>query len=161
MALYIPGITIVDADGKSKRVNWHVPPGTLTLAQMNAHMVTMAEAIDAVVDGKVTEASYIVGVELGAATIKATPTAGASVALGMNISFDATGTDYRHTVFFPSWKIGARNGLNIDTDEAVVTTLTTAFVDGTDSAGATVQPSDPYGNDLVTVLGSAFRPRKY
>lgn len=137
---------ITDYAGDVKTAPVYVPSGG-TLADLQALADVLGPEIDAAIDGKLTGISVTVNLPVNG-TIKGSPVTGNTVHEGALLSFSADTTDYRHSMFIPSWENAGFSG-NAALNTGVYATLITDILTA----------ADKYGNDLVAFLEGrrAFR----
>lgn len=159
MALLHIGVSIIDDDGDVSTCVIKVPQGTLTLAEMVEFGQEIATLVDAISDGKITEISLILNLQLPGG-LKANPVAFSEVQKGGLFAFSANGTPYRHSVRVPALTPSLFAGNAINTADADVAAFIAAMEDGLDATGTQVQPSNKYEMDIVSLLTAVKSHRR-
>lgn len=146
-------IQIADSGGLTGNVLVPVPTG-LTIAEIQTYVDAMLPNLDVVTGGKINKASVSLALTLPAG-LKANAIAGTPIQWGGNFAFDAANTPYRFTVHVPAIDQGLVTGEDIDTSGVAA-----AWVTDMVSGDLAVNPSDRYGNDLVSLLDARVSFRK-
>lgn len=147
MGLYhLISFGIEDADGHSKRFPFYMS-ASADDTDIAAAVAAIAPALDAVIDGKITDCRLTKSLSLPGG-LKASAVAGCDVEKGANLSFNAQDTNKRYTVFVPTWEDAGLTGDAVKTD-GVYATFQAAIIagNGTDKPG-----TDTNANALLTYV---------
>jgi len=145
------GFSILDADGDTSSLEIKVPTGAETLAQLTEFGQEMAQLIDGCIDGQITEIRLISTIPLPA-PLKDAPVALCEVQKGALFLFGAAGTEYKHSIRFPSWTPSKFTGKEVNQAATNVPELITGLLTGVDCAGLVIPPCDKYANDLTALV---------
>lgn len=148
-------VQITDADGKVKTMPIYFPAAT-TLAELQDYADAMLPALDAVIDGQITQATVTLQLTL-VGGLKSAAVDGNRVREGALLRYPADNTIYKHSIFVPSWENAGFAG------DVVLETGAYATFQATISAGGgdpVVEPTDEYGNDLNALINGERRFRK-
>jgi len=104
-------IGIVDYLGDRKTLPMYLPAAT-TLTTINTLLGTMLPLLDAVIDGKIADASVALSLTLPGG-LKADAIAGKDVHNGANVTFDPADTDYAFSVYIPTWEEAGFSGQSV------------------------------------------------
>jgi hypothetical protein len=110
-AVDIVSFKVVDAFGSTRTVPIAVATGA-TLANLQAWSQAVELAIDAVIDGYVSDIVVALTLPLNAGKKTAT-TGGNRVGTGARLTYDVTDSDYSDSVFVPTWKDAGFAGENV------------------------------------------------
>jgi len=142
------GIRIRDYVGGEKSMPLYVP-ATVSLATIQSELNTYLPELDAVIDGKIELAVVTIGLTLPGG-LKGTPVTGHTVREGALNGYEAAATDFRYSLFVPSWEEAGFAG------NTVLDTGAYATANG----GPIVFASDKDGNALTTFLSGRRTFRK-
>lgn len=148
-------VQVTDADGKVKTMPLYFA-STTTLAELQGYADDMLPLLDAVIDGKITQATVTLQLTL-VGGLKGSAVDGNRVREGALLRFPADNTIYKHGIFVPSWKNTGFAG------DVVLQTGAYNTFQATISAGAgdpVIEVTDEYGNDLNAILSGERRFRK-
>lgn len=134
-------VTLIGDQEDKKAVDVFFPSAS-TFAQIQAFATEFLPLLDAVIGGKILEASVNLGITLPGG-LKADPEAGSDVHVGGLLTFDVADTEYSHGLYVPSWKFFTGNLVNLA--GAGVGAFITEIEDG----DGTISPSDRFANDIV------------
>lgn len=148
-------IQVTDADGKSKTIPLYFPD-TTTLADLQDYADTFLPNLDAVIDGKITQATVTLQLTL-VGGLKASAVDGNRVREGALLRFAADDTIYKHSIYIPSWENTGFAGDVVLATGAYDTVQDNIAVGIGDPA---VAPSDEYGNDLNSFINGNRKFRK-
>lgn len=151
--------TIQDADGDVKSLPIIFPRGTLTLAQIDAFASAYAPLLDAVLDAQIVGISTSIDLAIPNG-LKSSAASGTDVERGALFTFNAANTPYVWSAFLPGFATAKFSGDEVNKTDSAVAALIGAMVSGLTNAGATVSPSDKYGNDLTALKAAVKRFRK-
>jgi hypothetical protein len=138
---------IIGASGAAKRIPVYLESAADEAAIAEA-VADLAPLIDAATAGKLTDVLVTKPYALPGG-LKASAVAGSHAREGANLSFDAEDTNYRYTVYIPTWKEAGFAGdtvVNADEYAALITALHGAYDTGE------IELTDDYGNDLLSYL---------
>lgn len=147
---------IVDYSGKRKTIPLRFPAAT-SEADLQDAVDDLSPLIDAVIDGKIVDV-YVTKALVLPGGLKAAAINGNRCREGALLKFDAASTNYQYDLFIPSWENAGFTGDTV-LDTGDYGALQLALVQG-GNLGAGVDPSDEYGNDLLTFLGGERTFRK-
>lgn len=151
----VASVQITDFDGAVKSIPIYLP-STMDSADVITFLQTLAPLIEAAIDGKVTNLSFTVGVDLPGG-LKANATVGNRVSVGALLAFDVADSAYSHSIYIPTWENAGFSGKSV-LNTGVYATLITNLV--TEMAGITGAPTSEEGNDLAGFLKGSYRIRK-
>jgi len=146
---------ITDFAGKVKAMPIYFP-ATATLTELAEFVTDFSPLLDDVIDGKITSAEITIQAALPGG-LKADAVDGNRVREGALLSYVAADTNYRHSVFVPSWENAGFAG------DTVLETGDYAAVEDALVAGAVDDapfPSDRYANDLTSYIEGVRTFRK-
>ncbi len=150
MAIAIKVIyTARDDKGKTATTEVKVPLG-FTIAQYIEFAQSMAQLLDAIMDGKITGANFCVGVDISGLGLKALPTVGSDVEEKGFFQYSTVG-GFQTRMQIPAFKetLVVAGSDAIDVLQADVLSFDTAMLVGIAVAGpATIQPSDEREDDI-------------
>lgn len=142
-----------DAAGKRRTFPVWVQDG-YTVAQLQTFINNFVPLLDAVIGAQILDVSvgYTMTVPGG---LKGSPDAGSEVRQGALLSYDATGTPYRFSLFVPTWDEAGYTADVVNNTGAYATFITNLL-----NGDGTVLPCDKYDNDLSAYLGGEQTFRK-
>jgi len=148
-----------DAFGNGGVVTYHLPDG-LTIAQYQAFVTSHVPSLDDITGLKLNEASVTLALTMPA--VKATAVASSLSTAGANMSFDAAGTAYSHSIRIPAIRDELVSGKEINASVPVGVGPTTAAQWAADviTGETPALPSDRYDNKLEAFQGGSFSSRK-
>lgn len=157
MALvHLVSFGIEDADGSSKRIPYFML-GTATDADLQAAINLIAPALDAAIDGKITDVKVTKVMTLPAG-LKAAANAGSEVEKGALLAFSKANSTYGHSIFVPSWLPGQFSGNTpVTTPASVGLALVNALLAGDDSG---FPGTDENGANLLAFRSGEKKFRK-
>lgn len=144
-AVDIVSFKIVDAFGATRNVPIAVATGA-SLANLQAWSQAVELAIDAVIDGFVSDIVVALTLPLNASK-KTASTAGNRVGTGARLTYDVTDSDYSDSIFIPTWKDAGFAGENVLTS-GVYQTLEDLLHTATNSITATDKDALAYADFL-------------
>lgn len=144
---------IVDAAGERRTLAIPIPSG-FTDAQITTFLQAFATNLDAVIGGVIADVNVRKSFTLPGG-LKGSPDAGSDKRQGALLGFDAAGTDYRFSLFIPTWDEAGYTGNVVNNSGAYATMI--SFIA---SGNGTIGPSDKYENDLVEYVGGVQTFRK-
>lgn len=146
MAVDILSYALEDFNGARFNMRIFVPAGG-TLAELQAYSNALLTDVDPLTACRIVQASVAKGLTIPG-TLKADPVDDMFGQLGANLSFAASGTQYRHTLRIPGINETYVLGELIDVDHANVVALRTEMITG----DGTLAASDAYSNDLTSFI---------
>jgi hypothetical protein len=129
-------------------------PTTVTVANLQTFLTAFAPLLDAAIDAKIVSAAATTQLTLPGG-IKTDAVTGNTVHEGALFGFNATGTIYKPSIFFPSWQ-NAGFAADVALESTPYDDLLAAITAGL----STFQPSDKYANDISGVVGGVRKFRK-
>lgn len=159
MALRHFGFSLQDADGDVSSVEIKVPAGAETLAHLTEFGQEMAALIDGCVDAKITEIRLVSTIALPVG-LKPNPVPNCEVQKGALFLFNATGSEYKHSIRFPAWTPSKFTGKEVNQVAVNVPELIAGLLTGVDCSGTVLSPSDKHENDLVSLVSAKKSHRR-
>lgn len=151
MAQSIISITVQDADGDKKSVALYWPNSDINSADIDAVVLDLAGAMDAVIDGKIIAVNVTRAHEVPEG-LKGSPVANCEVQKGALLHFRRADQTRVYSVYIPTWT-PAKFTLDAVNDAASgVSTLTGMLVTTNTQASGDVAISDEFGNDLESYI---------
>lgn len=142
-------ITIEDAKGEQSVIKFNHPT-TVDIGALKSALVSTAELIDAVINGKIVNASISIIVNLVAGIgLKATAIAGADIEEGVQFSFETSLgalTGFRIPTFSETFLSDA--GV-LDAGDTDVDNFIQRMISGLTDGLTNISPSDAYGDDIT------------
>jgi len=149
-------IGVLDDAGATKRANVFLP-GSMTLAQIQGWSDLYNPFLDAVIDGKISDAQVTFALTLPGG-LKGSPVADSTVRRGADFTF-LNPSRYKWPAYIPAWGLTYIVGGNIDIVSTPVSDFLSAYIDGLVFSSVTYQPLNGSGFDLTALSKSkeAFR----
>jgi len=147
-------VTIEDAKGASSTMEVNVP-STFTLAQMQGAAQDIADIVDALTGGVITNVGINVAVDISALGLKASAQVSADVEEGARFIWRVVGgfiTSFRIPTFLESLILD--NTKQVDLEDPLVDALVDAIVDGTDVGGTPITFVDKRSTDIVALASA-------
>lgn len=138
---------VTDSAGKVKAVPVYVASGG-TVADLQTLANVIGPALDAAIDGKVTEITATIALAVNG-TIKASPVVGNMVREGALLVYSADDTNYKHSVYIPTWE-----NAGFTDNDALETGVYDTLQD------AILATADRQGNDLAALIDGKRTFRK-
>lgn len=141
--------TARDDKGKTATTEVKVPT-SYSIAQYIEFAQSMAQLLDAIMDGKITSANFCVGVDLSGLGLKALPTSGSDVEEKGFFQYTTDG-GFQTSMQIPAFEeaLIVAGSDAIDVLQADVLAFDTAMLTGIAVTGpATIQPSDEREDDI-------------
>jgi len=156
MADTLLSVGILDDKGSSKRANIFLP-GTMTLAQIQGWSDVYVPLLDAVDDGKISDAQVTFGLTLPGG-LKGSPVADSTVRRGADFTF-LNASRYKWPAYIPAWSLTYIIAGEIDVVSTPVSDFLSAYTAGLVVGGTTYQPVNGFSFDLTALSKSkeAFR----
>jgi len=156
MADTLLSVGVIDDAGASKRANVFLP-STMTLAQIQGWSDVYTPLLDAVDDGKITDAQVTFALTLPGG-LKGSPVADSTVRRGADFTF-LNASRYKWPAYIPAWSLTYIIGGNIDIVSTPVSDFLSAYTAGLVVSSVTYQPTNGSAFDLTALSKSkeAFR----
>jgi len=156
MADTLLSVGIEDDAGATKRANIFLP-GSMTLAQIQGWSDVYQPLLDAVVDGKLTDAQVTFGLTM-AGGLKSSPVADSTVRRGADFTFN-NASRFKWPAYIPSWSLAFIDSGNINIVDTDPADFLSAYVLGLVVSSTTYQPTNGSAFDLTALSKSkeAFR----
>jgi hypothetical protein len=156
MADTLLSVGVLDDAGATKRANIFLP-GTMTLAQVQGWSDVYQPLLDAVVDGKLTDAQVTFNLTM-ASGLKGAPVADSTVRRGADFTF-LNPSRYKWPAYIPAWSLTYIVAGDIDIAPTPVDDFLSGYIDGLVVSSVTYQPLNGSGFDLTALSKSkeAFR----
>jgi len=156
MADTLLSIGILDDAGATKRANIFLP-STMTLAQIQGWSDVYQPLLDAVDDGKLTDAQVTFSLTM-AGGLKGSPVADSTVRRGADFTF-LNASRYKWPAYIPAWALLYIISGEIDTAATPVSDFLSAYTAGLVVGGTTYQPTNGSAFDLTALSKAkeAFR----
>lgn len=146
----ISDVVVEDSKGKQSTLSFNHPL-TVDLGALKGAIVTTVQLIDAVITGKIINASIGIEVDLPAGlSLKATAIAGSDIEEGVRFAFSTTGgadTGFRIPTFAETFLSDA--GI-LDFADLTVAPFIARIIGGVTNGATNVSPSDGFGDDVAT-----------
>lgn len=142
---------LVDAKNKASNTTIRVPNG-FSIAQYIEFAQAMGQLISDLSQAQITRASFVVGLDLSSATIKASAGAFSDIAHKAYFGFQTAVAGFRSKMRLPTLdetKVNAASD-TINQVDVDVAAYMTAMENGIIVTGGTISPSDARGNDIVS-----------
>lgn len=146
-------VNLLDADGDTRAAKVHLPAAT-TEADIQTFATAYMPLLDAVVDGKITAASYSKPLTLPGG-LKAGAVANSEVQKGANFSF-VNASRYKYGVWIPAWQPGLFTGDLVNQAGAGVANFINGYIAGLGG----VLPTNGFGFDLTALAHATKTFRK-
>jgi hypothetical protein len=147
--------TVSGSAGDPKPIPVYFPTG-MSLANIQAGSNALVALINSCIDGKVLRAQVTMQLTLPGGL---NGSAAGDTRVGALLGFDCTGTPYRHSIFFPTWKTAGFSASTVASGSPN-DDLIAAIEAGFGTGGSEVHPSDKYANDIVSFLEGLKKVRK-
>jgi len=156
MADTLLSVGVIDDAGASKRANVFLP-STMTLAQIQGWSDVYTPLLDAVDDGKITDAQVTFALTLPGG-LKGSPVADSTVRRGADFTF-LNASRYKWPAYIPAWSLTYIIGGNIDIVSTPVSDFLSAYTAGLVVSSVTYQPTNGSAFDLTALSKAkeAFR----
>jgi hypothetical protein len=151
MAQSIISFTIQDDDGDKKSLAMYWPNSDITSDDIDAVILDLAGALDAVIDGKIVAVNVTRAHDVPAG-LKADPVAHCEVQKGALLHFRRDGQTRIYSMFVPTWTPAKFTGDEVNDAAAGVSTLTSFVTTTNTQASGNVAISDEFGNDLSSYV---------
>jgi len=146
-------VNVLDADGDTRAAKVHLPAAT-SEADIATYAAAFMPLLDAVVEGKITSATYSKPLALPGG-LKAGAVANSEVQKGANFSF-VNSSRYKYGVWVPSWTPTLFTGDLVNQGGTGVAAFINAFIAGLSG----IQPTNGFGFDLTAISRATKTFRK-
>jgi hypothetical protein len=153
-------MTIEDADGErfSMPLYGLFNDAVATLANLTAYLQTLAEDVNAVIDGAIVKASFSMGLDTSGWDLRASPVSGSEIERTGLISFNLESSPYSYGVDIPAFAEGFFVGNAIDQEGTEVAALIAQL----EAVSSTFQACEPVsGKSFVEVRSARKTFRKH
>jgi len=146
-------MTIEDSDGErfSMPIYGQFNDAVSTLADLIAYVQTLAEDVNAVIDGAIVKASIALGLDTAGWDLRGAPVSGSEIERTGLISFNLTSSPYSYGLDIPAFAEGFFVGNAIDTEATEVA----ALISQLEAISSTFQACEPVSGKSFAEVRSA------